>query len=96
MTILAIASVLLGAITLDGVSGERLSARASFDANNVRVGDPIAVLDADLEFHHQIVELADSPITLETWSFLIKRQRGARLSLEREYPSTLDSVVDTM
>jgi len=41
MTILAIASVLLGAITLDGVSGERLSARASFDANNVRVGDPM-------------------------------------------------------
>ena len=41
MTILAIASVLLGAITLDGVSGERLSARASFDENNVRVGDPM-------------------------------------------------------
>lgn len=61
----------------------------------VRIGDPIAVLDADLELHHQIVELAESPITLETWSFLIKRQRGARLSLEREYPSSLDSVVET-
>lgn len=41
MTALAIASVLLGVISLDGVSGERLSARASFDANNVRVGDPM-------------------------------------------------------
>jgi DNA-binding GntR family transcriptional regulator len=61
----------------------------------VRTGDPISVLDADLELHHQIVALADSPVTLETWAFLIKRQRGARLSLEREYPAPLDSVVET-
>lgn len=61
----------------------------------VRTGDPISVLDADLELHHRIVDLAESPITLETWSFLIKRQRGARLSLEREYPAPLDSVVET-
>lgn len=61
----------------------------------VRTGDSINVLDADLELHHEIVKLADSPITLETWSFLIKRQRGARLSLEREYPAPLDSVVET-
>ena len=61
----------------------------------VRTGDPISVLDADLELHQQVVALADSPITLETWSFLIKRLRGARLSLEREYPAPVDSVVET-
>ncbi|MBX3195404.1 MAG: GntR family transcriptional regulator [Microbacteriaceae bacterium] len=61
----------------------------------VRTGDAVSVLDADLELHHQIVELAGSPITLETWSFIIKRLRGARLSLEREYPAPLDSVVET-
>lgn len=61
----------------------------------VRTGDPISVLDADLELHQQIVALADSPITLETWSFLIKRLRGARLGLEREYPAPIDSVVES-
>ncbi len=61
----------------------------------VRIGDPINVLDADLALHHEIVALAESPITLETWSFLIKRQRGARLSLERAYPTPIDSVVET-
>jgi len=33
----------LAAISLGGVSGEQLSARASFDANNVRVGDPMTL-----------------------------------------------------
>ena len=61
----------------------------------VNTGDPIQVLDADLELHHRIVMMADSPITTEMWSFLIKRLRGARLSLEREYPAPLDSVVET-
>lgn len=61
----------------------------------VRAADPISVIDADLEMHRQVVALADSPITLETWSFLMKRMRGARLSLEREYPAALDSVVET-
>ncbi len=61
----------------------------------VRTGDTVSVIDADLELHHQIVALAESPITLETWSFLIKRQRGARLALEREYPMSIDSIVDT-
>jgi DNA-binding GntR family transcriptional regulator len=53
------------------------------------------VLDADLELHHQIVALADSPLTLEMWLLLMKRQRGARLSLEREYPAAIESVIDT-
>lgn len=62
---------------------------------SVRTGDSLKVLDADLELHHQIVALAESPLALEIWSFLIKRQRGARLSLEREYPAAVDSVVKT-
>ena len=33
--------LLLGTITLDGVTGEQLTARAAFDANNVRLGDPM-------------------------------------------------------
>ena len=61
----------------------------------VRTRDPVGILDADLELHHQIMELADSPITLETWSFLIKRQRGVRLTLEREHPAPIDTVVET-
>lgn len=61
----------------------------------VRTGDSLKVLDADLELHHQIVSLADSPLTLEMWSSLVKRQRGARLSLEREYPAAVDSVIET-
>jgi len=61
----------------------------------VRTGDSLKVLDADLELHHQVVALAESPLTLEMWTFLIKRQRGARLSLEREYPAAVDSVIET-
>jgi len=61
----------------------------------VRTGDSLKVLDLDLELHRQIVALAESPLTLEMWSFLVKRQRGARLSLEREYPAAVDSVVET-
>lgn len=34
-------NLLFGAIVLDGVTGDQLSAVASFDANNVRVGDPL-------------------------------------------------------
>ena len=33
----------LGTIVLDGVSGEILTSRAAFDANNVRVGDPMTL-----------------------------------------------------
>ncbi|MBQ8126554.1 MAG: hypothetical protein IJ173_11865, partial [Kiritimatiellae bacterium] len=33
--------LLLGTINLDGVTGGRLTARAAFDANNVRLGDPM-------------------------------------------------------
>lgn len=61
----------------------------------VRIGEPLAVLDADLELHRQIVILADSPLTLEMWTSLMKRQRGARLSLERVYPAPVDSVIES-
>lgn len=38
-----IIGALLAAIVLDGVSGDRMAARAAFDANNVRVGDPLTL-----------------------------------------------------
>ena len=34
---------LLGAITLDGVTGVQLTARSFLDSNNVRVGDPMTL-----------------------------------------------------
>lgn len=36
-------SILLSTIVLDGVSGDRMAARAAFNANNVRVGDPLTL-----------------------------------------------------
>ena len=41
MNALLAACLLLGTINLDGVTGGRLTARAAFDANNVRLGDPM-------------------------------------------------------
>lgn len=35
--------IFAAAIALDGVTGETLSARASFDVNNVRIGDPMVL-----------------------------------------------------
>jgi len=101
-----IADVYLLREELEAFAVRRILARPRVDLGGVRsaqrrltrtvnIGDPLQVLDADLELHHQIVMLADSPITTEMWSFLIKRLRGARLSLEREYPAPLDSVVET-
>ena len=36
-------AIFFGVIVLDGVSGDRMLARAAFDANNVRVGDPLTL-----------------------------------------------------
>ena len=36
-----LAKLMLAAIPLSGVVGEKLRARAFFDANNVNVGDPL-------------------------------------------------------
>lgn len=44
----AIFGFLLGVISLDGVTGDQLSAEAVFDANNVRVGEPL-VLQIDFQ-----------------------------------------------
>ena len=41
MILSSILGLFLSVITLDGVSGNSLTARAYFDANNVRVGDPM-------------------------------------------------------
>jgi len=43
MMISSILAFLFSAIVLDGATGQRLSSRASFDANNVRVGDPLTL-----------------------------------------------------
>lgn len=40
---LSILAFIFGTIVLDGVSGEMLTSRAAFDANNVRVGDPMTL-----------------------------------------------------
>lgn len=44
----AILSLFLGVITLDGITGDQLSAEAVFDANNVRLGEPI-ILQIDIK-----------------------------------------------
>lgn len=43
MILAFIFNLLLGAITLDGVSGVQLSARSFLDSNNVRLGDPMTL-----------------------------------------------------
>ncbi|MGN0855250.1 MAG: BatD family protein [Kiritimatiellia bacterium] len=48
MLLSSIFGLLLGVISLDGVTGDRLSAEAVFDANNVRVGEPL-VLQIDFQ-----------------------------------------------
>jgi len=64
-------------------------------ARAVRSGDQIAVLDADLEFHRQVCMLAGSELTVEMWATITQRFRGARLSLMREHPDDLVTVVET-
>ena len=51
------AFLIAAAIPLDGISGRGLAVRASFDANNVRLGDPMSLMvdffgDADFENLH--------------------------------------------
>lgn len=59
----------------------------------VKTGDEVQVIDADLGLHRQICELAGSELTLELWETIVKRFRGARLSLLRAHPDDLDTVV---
>lgn len=101
-----IADIFLLREELEAFAVKRIFARSRVDLSGVRSAqrnlnravrttDRVKILDSDLELHHQVVLLAESPITLETWAFLIKRLRGARLSLEREFPAPIDSVVET-
>lgn len=62
-------------------------------ARAVKTGDEVQVIDADLEFHRQICALAGSELTLEMWETIVQRFRGARLSLLREHPDDLATVV---
>lgn len=48
MFLSALFGLLLGVISLDGVTGDQLSAEAVMDANNVRLGEPI-VLQIDIQ-----------------------------------------------
>lgn len=77
----------------DSMSSIRRVLRAL--ARAVRTGNQVDVLDADLDFHRSVVSLAKSDVTLEMWEALIRRFRGARLSLMREHPDDLDTVVPT-
>jgi len=61
----------------------------------VRVGSPMGVVDADMAFHRAVCAAAESPVTLEMWSTLTKRIRGARLSYERRRPDDLSTMIET-
>lgn len=59
----------------------------------VRSGDEVKVIDADLEFHRQVCELAGSALTVEVWETITQRFRGARLTLLQQYKDDLVTVV---
>ncbi|SNT47904.1 GntR family transcriptional regulator [Rhodococcoides kyotonense] len=61
----------------------------------VRAGDPVWVIDADLEFHRSVCEAAGSALTLEMWNTIVKRQRGTRLTNERRQRDDFSTVVET-
>jgi len=64
-------------------------------ARAVKTGDEVQVIDADLEFHREICALAGSELMLEMWETIVQRFRGARLSLLREHPDDLETVVSS-
>lgn len=55
-------------------------------ARAVRAGDEAMLIDADLEFHRQLCTLAGSALTLEAWETILRRVRGARLSIMHKHP----------
>ncbi|MBX7445958.1 MULTISPECIES: GntR family transcriptional regulator [unclassified Arthrobacter] len=61
----------------------------------VKAGDAMGIIDADMEFHRSICAAAGSALTLEVWTMIVKRHRGARLSLERRHPDDQTTVVET-
>ena len=64
-------AILLGAIVLDGVSGDRMAARAAFNANNVRVGDPLT-LTVDFRGNAEFRDLHPPALSREVDSSLWK------------------------
>jgi DNA-binding GntR family transcriptional regulator len=52
----------------------------------IKSGDVQSIIDSDVQFHREVCALADSPLTLELWSTIMKRFRGARLSFESRKP----------
>lgn len=59
-----------------------------------RAGDPAGIMEADLAFHRAVCAAADSALTLEVWSMITKRVRGARISYERTGPDDLSTIVE--
>lgn len=61
----------------------------------VRTGAAMDIVDADMEFHRAVCTEARSALTLELWSLITKRLRGARLSFESRRPDDqLSTVVE--
>lgn len=61
----------------------------------VRTGDEHQVIEADLDFHRTVCSLARSELMLEVWESLVRRFRGVRLSLLRNHPDDLATVVSS-
>ena len=64
-------------------------------ARAVKSGSSQHIIDADLAFHRAVCASADSPLTLEVWTTIIKRFRGARLSFVRRSPDDMSTIVST-
>ena len=83
------------------MSGPQLSLRSDHPIRRslrelqraVRAGAPMGIVDADMEFHRAVCTAADSAVTLELWSMITKRIRGARLTFESRRP---DDQLNTM
>jgi len=52
------------------------------------------IIGADVEFHREICKLAKSPLTLEVWTTIMKRYRGARLIFERHHPDSMKQIIE--
>ncbi len=55
---------------------------------------PQRIIEADVEFHREVCKLANSPLTLEVWTTIMKRYRGARLIFETRHPDSMSRIVD--
>ena len=55
-------------------------------------GNGQEIIEADLEFHRAVCEIAESPLTLEVWNTIIKRFRGARISFQSRRPDDMHEI----